>query len=55
MTVLIVLEYCDSGSLQDYTRKFRRHMAGTKTKPGDKAAQGLSEDAVAYIVREMLT
>lgn len=55
MIVLIVLEYCDSGSLQDYTRRYRAHMKETKSQPGDQAAGGLSEDAVAYVVREMLS
>lgn len=55
MMVLIVLEYCDSGSLQDYTRRYRAHMKETKSQPGDQAAGGLSEDAVAYVVREMLS
>lgn len=54
MIVLIVLEYCNCGSLQDYTRVYRRHLEANKLKPTDEAAGGLTEMAIAYIIREVL-
>lgn len=54
MVVLIVLEYCNSGSLQDYAHLLHKHAEAKHLHPTDEAAHGLPENAIAYVIREVL-
>ncbi|EGD77790.1 STE/STE20 protein kinase [Salpingoeca rosetta] len=54
LTVLVVTEYCDYGSLQDFARHLRKAAAGNNISPTHPMANGLDENTIAYILREVL-